>query len=197
MMNLLPHIEKKKVRIEYRLRFAVVLVFTLALLVFINAILLAPSYVRAFSKHNLVQQQFSSVAGSVEYQKERDIAESEASVKIREINKKLNLFISEKTQADTPLIPSEMFRKIIELKTPAIKIFGITYNVTLEREQFVVIGKSADRDNLDLFEKTLKKEEVFTSVELPISSYAKSVDIEFSITLERKNKNAPVTKKPK
>ncbi len=197
MMNLLPFVEKKKVRMEYRLRFAVVLVFALALLVFTNAVLLAPSYIRAFSKHNLVEQQFVAVAGSVEAQKARDLAEKEAAVKIREINKKLNLFVSEKTQADAPLVPSEMFRKIIGLKTPAIKIFGITYSATLEKEQFVVNGKSADRDNLALFVETLKKETVFTLVDLPISSYAKSVDIEFSITLERKNKNAPVVKNPK
>ena len=197
MMNLLPLIEKKKVRMEYRLRFAVVFFSALALLVFANAILLVPSYIRAFSKHSLVEQQFAAAAGSPEIQKARDLAEKDTTTKIREINKKLNLFVSEKKEESLPLIPSEVFRKIIGLRPSAIKIFGITYDVTLERERFVVVGRSVDRESLAAFMEALKKDKVFTSVELPISSYAKSTNIDFSITLERKNKNAATTKKTK
>lgn len=197
MLNLLPLIDKKKVRMEYRLRLAVVLVFGLAFLVFANSALLVPSYIRAFSKHSLATEQLASVVGRGDIQSARDSAEKEATIKIREVNKKLSLFTSGEKKGEEKLVPSEAFRKIIGLKTSAIKIFGITYEVSLERERFVITGKSANRDSLRSFVDALKKDGLFTAVELPISSYVKSVDIEFSITVDRVNKKAVSGEQPK
>jgi hypothetical protein len=90
-----------------------------------------------------------------------------------------------------------VFQKIIELKTPKIKILGLTHDVALDRERFVVTGRSADRDGLALFVDTLKKDGLFDGVELPIASYVKSVDIEFSVTLERGGKKIIPAVKPK
>lgn len=188
MLNLLPFIENKKVRTEYRFRLAVVSIFAVSFLVSANLILLIPSYIRAFQKHALAEEQLAVAAGRSDVKNKRELAEKEANAIIKEINKKLSLFASGQKESEIRLIPAQVFKKIINLKTPAVKIFGIIYEVSPERERFVINGQSDDRDSLALFADTLKKDPAFTSVELPLSSYAKSKDINFAMVVERSYK---------
>lgn len=186
MLNLLPLAEKKNVRREYRFRLAVIVVSAIAFLVVVNAVLLVPTYIRAFSKHTFAEHELTNAMGRLEFQQTRDLAEKDVAAEIGDINKKLGLFnTTGNTDIKKPIIASEAFRKIIGLKTFEIRISGITYVLGADGERFVVSGISVDRDSLALFVETLKKDGLFDRVELPIASYVKSSDIDFSISLER------------
>lgn len=188
MLNLLPLEEKKKVLTEYRLRLAAVFIFTAAFLIVANLILLIPSYVNALTKHSFVESRFNDVMGSKEFQDRRAQAGKEAAEKVAEIERKLEMFTPVQVGTQAKFVSSEIFIKILKLKPATIRISAINHEILKDREKLIVSGVSDDRESLASFVETLKNNGSFTLVELPISSYVKSVDIEFSLTLERVNK---------
>ncbi|OHA83932.1 MAG: hypothetical protein A2937_03265 [Candidatus Yonathbacteria bacterium RIFCSPLOWO2_01_FULL_47_33b] len=178
MLNILPHEEKKKILTEYRLRLSAASVFAVATLVLASLILLAPSYMLAVSKYNFVADELARLE-----QKQRGVGqEKEVDAQIKEVNKKISLFLGDEKAAHRT--PSEVVLGILAAKNPSIKVQSIAYDVNTERERLVLSGKASDRDSLALFVETLKKDASFSKVDLPIGSYVKSANIDFSIVLE-------------
>ncbi len=179
MQNLLPPSEKKKVIMEYRLRLAVVPIFSISILMVANLALLAPSYLLAVSKSTFMLVELSKL----EEKEVNRIQERDVYAKIKEINKNIGLFL--KAGNSNKSVPSELVIKIISIKNLGIKITGFSYDATLDRERIVLSGRADDRESLAKFLEDLKKDKTFTKVELPISSFVKSLNIEFSLVLEK------------
>ncbi|KKU80276.1 MAG: hypothetical protein UY07_C0048G0008 [Parcubacteria group bacterium GW2011_GWA1_47_8] len=191
MLNLLPLFEKKNVLTEYRMRLAVVAVFALSFLVFASLALLASSYFRAFSKQNIAEKRIAELTGKSATENAQEEKATEA--KIKEINKKVELLLAKGPEDPVLAVPSEAFSRIFNRKTTAIKIFSISYSNLPDRTRFVVTGLAGNRESLASFVEALKKESTFNRVDLPISSYVKSMDIDFSIVLERIQESAKTT----
>lgn len=179
MINLLPLSEKKKILTEYRLRLGVVSVFAVAGLVLASLALLGPSYFLSISKHTLVSSDLARLeAAHVGVPQAGD-----AVTEIKVVNKKVDIFL--KTEKVPHLVFSETILKIIATKGAQVKIIGFMYDAVPDRERVTLSGVAASRDSLAQFVEALKKDTTFTTVTLPISSYVKSTDIDFSIVLER------------
>lgn len=180
MINLLPSEEKKKVRMDYRLRLGAIVALAITLLFLASLILLSPVYLLTLSKHQFASERFvklESEQGKTE--QERDI-----NTRIGEVNKKVDLFLKEDKDQ---VVFSEIITKIIEMKGTAIKLQNMFYESSPGRKRFVISGRADDRDNLARFVENLKKDPFFTTVDIPISSYIKSTDIDFSVILEKKS----------
>lgn len=188
MLNIFPTEEKKKVIAEYRLRLGIVVVFAVSALVLSSLVLLVPSYLIAVSKYNNVFGELSSL----ELRQDRAGQEKEVGTQIREENKKIDLFLKGDT-GERPT-PPQIILSIIGIKSSAIKIHGFTYDASVGQERLVVTGVASDRDGLAHFVESLKKDPTFTKVELPISSYVKSTDIDFSVVVERAGKGIAIKK---
>lgn len=183
MLNILPTEEKKKNLKEYHLRLGVVSFVMATSLVLVNLALLTPAYFNALAKEAEAKARIVNFTGkSIE---ESAKEEQEINTTVADLNKKLNLFLGSSTSTSPRFVPSEVFEAILEHKAASIKIYSISYDATLDREQLVVVGKSLDRDSLAQFVDALKKSGLFTAVDLPIQSYVKSTNIEFSVTLTR------------
>ena len=183
MLNILPLEEKKKNLKEYYLRLGVVSLVVAISLVLANLALLTPAYFNALAKEAEAEARIANATGkSVE---ETAKEEQVVNATITDLNKKVNLFLGTSTSTATRFVPSEVFESILKNKTSSIKIYSISYDATLDREQLVVTGRSLDRDSLAQFIESLKKSGLFTAVDLPIQSYVKSTNIEFSVTLTR------------
>ncbi len=182
MLNILPTEEKKKVIIEYRIRLAVVSIFAVGALAIASAVLLFPAYMLAISKNNASNEQLSGL----EKKYGDSSQEKELGAQIRDINTKILLLLSGETT--DKLTPSQTVANIINLKGSDIKISSLMYETMTSQERVVLTGTASDRDSLALFVETLKKDPTFTSVSMPISSYVKSENIDFSIVIERKAK---------
>lgn len=179
MLNIFPVEEKKKILAAYRLRLGVVAVFTVSALILSSSILLAPSYLLAVSKYNSVSRELLALEleqGSTEREKE-------VNIQIRDENKKIDLFL--KGGDDGWLSPSGVIWGIVGKKGDAIKIRGFMYEASANKERLVITGTADDREGMASFVGALKKEQTFTKVELPIQSYVKSSDIDFSVVVER------------
>ena len=183
MLNILPTEEKKKNLKEYYLRLGVVSLVVAISLVLANLALLTPAYFNALAKEAEAEARIANATGkSVE---ETAKEEQVVNATITDLTKKVNLFLGTSTSTATRFVPSEVFESILKNKTSSIKIYSISYDATLDREQLVVTGRSLDRDSLAQFIESLKKSGLFTAVDLPIQSYVKSTNIEFSVTLTR------------
>lgn len=182
MLNILSTTEKKKVLVEYRLRLAVVSVSAVGVLVLASLALLIPPYLLALSKYNAANEQLSALEAKYgDTKKEKEIA-----AQIRDINTKIALLSSAST--NTRLSPPQVISDILTKKNSAIKIIGITYDSATNQERIVLTGTAVDRDSLANFVEVLKKDSTFTSITLPISSYVKSENIDFSLVAERRPK---------
>ncbi len=181
-VNLIPPEEKKKNRKRYLLRLGTTGAYVAVFLMIANLALLMPSYIMARSKMSIAETRIENTTGmSAE---ERARIENETELSIKELNKKLEPFSVDTKTPSAIIPPSQTISKILEIKDSTIKVQGILYEKTADRERFVVTGKSAHRDNLAQFVEVLKKDSFFTKVELPLSSYVKSTDISFSLVLE-------------
>ena len=181
MANLLPSEEKKNARTIYRLRLSAILVGAATFIVIANLALLAPSYLRAGAKEQAAEDRVTQVSGvSADEQARAGEAVREES---RAFEKKTALFLRTQT-ATRGTYPVPMITDIITLRDPMVRIQSLSYDKTEIRERFVVAGISAGRDHLARFVDALKKDARFTKVEIPISSYVKTNDINFSIALE-------------
>lgn len=174
MHNILPVEENKKVVNEYRLRFLTVAISAIGALILSSLILLVPSYLLALSKYRDATSELEMLQkkdGSSDYGKS-------VNMQVLEINKKINTFL----KTSTALAPSlsSVIEKILEVKGDSIKITGFVYGVNGEQERVVITGTARSRETLARFIEVLKKDPSFTSVELPISSYVKSTDVDFS-----------------
>lgn len=178
MINLLPIEEKKKIRAEYRLRLGAIAALAVTSLFLISLVLLSPVYLLTLSKYQLASEKLVKLE-TEQGQKEQ---EKEINTRIKAVNKEINLFSKEnKEQA----VFSEIVMKILETKGPTIKVQNMFYESSPQQERFIISGRADDRDNLALFIEKLKKDSFFTTVDIPISSYIKSVDIDFSVILEK------------
>lgn len=179
MLNILSTTEKKKILTEYRLRLAVVSIFAVGSLILASLVLLAPSYFLAISKYNDANNMLEVLEGK----NGREGQEKDVNKQIAAINKNVDLFL----KAGTPgaLLPSSVVTKILNTKGSAIKIISFTYDASPTQERIVVAGSALDREKLAEFIEALKKDPAFTSVDIPISSYVKSSNIEFSAVIIR------------
>lgn len=188
MLNIIPSEEKKKVLTEYRMRLAIVAVFAVATLVLSSLILLVPSYMLAVSKYNFVADELARL----EKKQSGAGQEKEVSAQIKEVNKKISLFLGDEKGANRT--PSEVILGVIAAKEPAVKVQSILYDIKPDLERLVLSGKANDRDSLARFVEMLKKDPYFSKVDLPIGSYVKSTNIDFTLVLERTVKVVPLKK---
>ncbi len=182
MLNILAVEEKKKILTEYRLRLAVVSMFAIAALMFSSLVLLSTSYFLVVSKYNDTK----SGLALIQEKDDRAGQEKDVNARIRAVNKNVDLFL--KSDSTRTLTPSLIIMKILDIKGSAIKIVGFTYDTSSGQERIVVTGTALHRDSLAQFVETLKKDPTFTSVDLPISSYVKSTNIDFSAVIIRSTK---------
>lgn len=179
MINILDTTEKKKILTEYRFRLASVSIFAVAALVTVSLILLVPTYMLAVSKNNNAEKDLAVLKEKYgSGGKEKDI-----STQIRDANNKISLLSNNDTNAR--LSPSQVVLNILKIKGSTIKIYGFTYDSVVNQERIVLVGRALDRDSLASFVEILKRDPTFTNITLPISSYVKSTNIDFSIVIER------------
>lgn len=162
-------------------------VFAIGFIGLASSVLLSPAYLLAVSKFNTADEQLAAL----EKKYGNSAQEKEISGQIREINNKITLLSSGDTSLR--LAPPEAIVSILGLKESTIKIFSLTYDLTARKDRVVLTGTAADRDSLSNFFETLKKDPLIDNVTLPISSYVKSTNIDFSVVIERKAN--PIAKK--
>ncbi len=177
MSNLLSQEQQKKVYQEYvSRRGSVLLVFgcfsLCALFIF-----LLPSYVISYFKEQELQLAVKEFTRS-------DLLSNEHTLEhtLQAVNEKLDMVsVSNATSSISAVVTT-----IVTDRVPGIIINKISYQQATPAT-IVVGGVSHGRENLTAFIKNLSKEGLFSSVTVPISDFAKDINIVFSIQITTKN----------
>ena len=177
MLNFLLEKDKKNIVTEYFFRVAIYfLLFGLFSLVILVSLFLPSNFYSKYKNIN-VSQQLSSIKEGVGKNSEDPIKT------ITGVNKFIKVFSDD----GRGMLFSDIINKIISLKNKKIKISLFSINKSKDGSLDIIIkGISDTRDDLTSFDKELKKDGYFQSVELPVSDLIKNIDSDFTITLTYK-----------
>jgi len=175
MANLLPKKERKRFEWEYRFRFLTITLLFLTATFLLGTVFLLPSYFVSQSKGESIGLQSELL------QKTITLRESDVSVtSLLATKQKINQLVLVQEQ----VLQTELLQKVVGSADNNIALDGFYYNRGENSEgEMKITGRAHSRSTLLSFSERLKKESLFSRVDLPVSSLAKDSNIIFSITL--------------
>lgn len=173
MLKLLLSADRHTIRREYKFRlFNVFLIFSFLTMMVIG-ILFFPAHIHLSIEKKNIEQQVVDLENS-------DIIKQKAELDLlnKEIEEKYVLF------KDFLMNPTRLITSIISNQPPGISIESFSLTHTEDKIDIKLQGLAKDRETLILFSDRLKKEKVFSKVELPFSSLTKNNEIPFTFSIE-------------
>ncbi len=174
MFNVLSDNLKKAIKVEYRLRLAIVACVWVIILELSMCIFLLPSVIISFYKEREVNQEIQTateVAG---------VQSNLVSQTITSTNQTLRILNDDLLYP--PATPA--FETVLSARTPAIHITELSYTDQDATSGLLSVhGVAASREALVSFEKALQDSGSFSSVDLPVSNLAKDTNIDFTINV--------------
>lgn len=175
MANLLPQKERKRFEWEYRFRLLTILLLFLMATIVLGTVLLLPSYFVSQSKGESIGRQSELLKKTI------TLREGDVSVaSLLATKQKINQLVDVQNQ----ILQTEIIQTIIQNIDTDITVDAFYYTQGMGSDgEMKITGKADSRTALLSFSDRLKKESLFTRVDLPVSSLARDSDIIFSITL--------------
>lgn len=175
MLHLLTEEHKEKVVKEYQKRAWTVVGLGVLAVIVISTVFIIPVYVMSFGRYLDVQNLKQNLDKEIAIRENATTAQN-----IKDISSSisaLNLF------KDNDL-PTVYIEKLVALKSRGVKINSIVFTPSEGSETAIDISGVADtRNSLVVFSETLKADKTFSSVNIPLSSFAKEKNIDFSLKL--------------
>jgi hypothetical protein len=176
MFNLLPPSEKQNILKEYSSRRLILSCIFLCALGLISVASLAPSYL-------LSRARISELTDDLERSRGTDIAkELESQTKIiATTNAKLGILADSVAEHKA----NNLFQDVISKRGSGIRISALMYKRGGDKEtgSISVTGIARDRESLSRFVQDLKTNTLYSKVDLPVSSFAKDKNTNFTIQL--------------
>ena len=178
MINLLPRTEKRKLQQEFRLRYAVTVLWTLFMLEAILLALLVPSYLKINLtmmgiEDDLAAKKAIAIPGGDDVQKG-----------ITRIKSEIALLKSTNSNANIPI--SQLITEIFAQKPEGISIASFSYGRSGEAVTIQLTGNASTREDLLLFQRLLKENVRIADAKYSQSFITKKTDIDFMITVTLK-----------
>ena len=177
MANILPEQKRKRIRQDYLLRILAVVFFLVSVALFLGSALLLPASVMSLSYRSVVEGEYEASQKREEGTEYRD-----AKSIVDDINKMVD---TAKRVPETHYV--DFINTVISTKDKigsSINIVSIFSGNRSKDGQIVhVTGTVANRELLTEFVRELKQVEMFKSVKVPISDFAKKDSMTFSIAI--------------
>jgi hypothetical protein len=175
MFNLLPIEDKNLARAEYRHRIVTVSLLSLFLVLISVFIFLIPSYVEVSNAKYKVEKSLTSMKKLPTGENYKDLEDV-----LKKTKKEIDfLKINSAARSDI----AEVIQHVLRFKPKGISVDSIAWVLASNEQQVVVNGIASNRDLLRKFVSILEADKDFSEVSLPVSSYTKFADANFSITL--------------
>lgn len=172
MINLLPEIEKKKLKKIHQMKVAVLSMYMLALVGISLAVFLLPTFVLSESKEQTLVDKLAALKKNSENDKSDTLDKV-----IDDINSKLKVF----PEQGEFVFSQDVLGEVLSKKTEDISITSVTYTVSDKDLKISVVGQAKDRESLLAFERDLSSVPQFIGIQLPISNFLKNNNIDFII----------------
>jgi len=173
MINLLPENEKQTLGREYKYRHAVVALSATLVLIVVALVVMMPAFVLALYKSSAVSTEAVVVDPA--------IAQTQAEFKKQLDDAKL--LINVLRPQGTSTVPSKIIVLLAKHKTSENTITSIAYDAKETGTVVDVKGIAKSRESLSAFSDALRKEQGIADVNVPVSNFAKDVNIPYSFTV--------------
>lgn len=164
----------------YRRRVLIILLWGTFLVCLIGISLLVPSYILLDTKSETISRRYNELKSSVETSRADALDET-----FRQAEDKITILTEDRGGPETWRI----FFKISELTPEGVAVDDISYSLSTNTEdevfRIVVHGVADTRDVLREYVNVLEADELFTSVDLPVSSFSERENIEFNLTIHK------------
>jgi hypothetical protein len=176
MINLLPQFEKKKLRNEYRLRAAAIVLCGILLIEIVAAASLAPSYYR-------IDAMGKSLTADLAAKKtQTPLGDDGAQKKIALIQAEVKLLNPSLGPGDK--LPSEILEEILEQKPSGIVVNSFSYARSgAAAAAAQLAGVAETREDLLAFQRMLKENSHFGDIKYGQSFITRRTDIDFQLTV--------------
>lgn len=172
MINLLPEIEKVKLKKIHRMKVAVLTFYLLALVGVSGAVFLLPTFVLSESKEQVLVDKLAMLKKNNENERSDTLDKV-----IEDINSKLKVF----PEQGEFVFSQDVLAQVLSKKTIDISVTSVTYTGTGTDLKISVVGRAKDRESLLAFERDLSSVPQFIGIKLPISNFLKNNNIDFII----------------
>lgn len=172
MINLLPEIEKNKLKKVHTMKVVALSMYLLALVGVSGAVFLLPTFVLSESKENTLIEKLVTLKKN----NENDKSDTLDNV-IDDINSKLKVF----PENSEFIFSEDVLAQILSKKTKDISITSVSYIGTGSDLEISIVGKASNRDVLLNFERDLASVPQFIGIQLPISNFLSNNNIDFII----------------
>jgi len=175
LTNLLPDDTRRAFMREYFFRLATLTLFLFALVVTLGAVMLAPSYLAFSQELHATEQELARVTAQLENAQDKEVGSR--LMRLQDDATHLSRLVDAPSAADA-------IRAVLQAPHEGIKIAHIAFTVGTDGKHVMSLSGSAlTRSALQRYEQALRALPFIASLDLPISTYAKEVDLEFIITL--------------
>lgn len=181
-MNLLPKTEKEILKKGLRLRFVVAGLYLLSFSFLLGFVTLLPSYFLMRGSLFISENKNSTKNLDENLTKE-----------ILDLPDKTNSRLKFLQSNLASLSATDILSKIVNQLSKKIKIDSISFSKNKEYKEktgtyILISGVASDRDSLVSFSKQLKESNFFSSVDIPVSSLTKEINLPFLVNLFIENK---------
>ncbi|HET8575364.1 MAG TPA: PilN domain-containing protein [Candidatus Paceibacterota bacterium] len=182
MINLLPQVEKEKLRREYFLRLAVIALISLFFLLLIACVLLMPTFLLTHSKLSITQNEAVALKHST-----AGVQKAQYEAVVKQTNDRVNQLLN----APAELQMRDLVRSILGVRGDRITLSAFVYQSAVagskgESARIQIQGVAKNRDELIAFQTRLQSSGHFSDVSLPISSLVSDTNIPFTMDLTPK-----------
>ncbi len=179
IINVLPISEKKLLRKEYALRLATVSFCLFSILSIVATLLLLPSYTFSQSKAATLEAQVSDFNLS-----HPELSENDLRKIISEINQTLIILDAGKSKR---IVSVDVFNTILSLRPLGVRFSQVFYMEDGDGKGTLEIrGNAIDRTALKALETAFESDPHIASVDLPVSSFTKRINIDFVLKVVMK-----------
>jgi hypothetical protein len=177
MINLIPNQDKKKMIQHFYARLLIVLLLALTISLFIGSVALLPAYFISATQKDIATQKLASQKSAPLPKYDQD-----ALLVVQDLNDKFKLL--EAAEANRYIVTERIIKHIVSEKPSNIKLDYLSYSTDNPEAPVVSLrGFAPSRESLLAFRSVLQNDKNFTNIDLPISNFIKSNNIQFSITV--------------
>lgn len=173
--TLLPEKELRTLKIEYRTRLTIFVIFFLSCSVFVGICALLPSYIYSYSQEKELLDKLTSL--------QADREKNGSKLAINELTED-SMTIKRLKDHGTNIVYTDMVSQIIGHKPSGLTLSYIDIksdSINATTSNIILQGTAGSREQLIKFRDNLEFDQDISKVELPISDLAKNKNIPYAI----------------
>jgi len=171
LTNLLPQERFRALRRDYFLRLSIVVALFLIALTLISSLLLLPTYIFLAASARTKETRLANIESAFS-----STDEAALSARLTALSNSATVLVS---LANTPSV-SAITRSALAVPHPGVALSGLAYK---SPKTLSISGSSATRDALRGYQLAIQSAPFAKTANLPVSAYAKDIDIAFTITV--------------